>query len=204
MKKLIIIGASGHGKVVADIAQKTEKYTGICFLDDNPDVKECMGFPIIGKVGSFEEWIHEAEYIVAIGNSHVREKITNQLLDKNATMATLIHPNACIGMNVEIGTGTVVMAGAIINSNTKIGNGVIVNTASSVDHDNVIENYSHVSVGAHLAGNVHVKNHTWIGAGATISNNITVCEECMIGSGAVAVKNIEESGTYVGVPARKI
>lgn len=202
MKKLIIIGASGHGKVVADIALKTEKYTEICFLDDNPDVGECMGFPIIGKVASFDQWINEAEYIVAIGNSHVREKITNQLLEKNAILATLIHPNACIGINVEIGAGTVVMAGAIINSNTRIGDGVIINTASSVDHDNVVGDYCHVSVGAHLAGTVHLKKHTWIGAGATISNNITVCKECMIGSGAVVVKDIEESGTYVGVPAK--
>lgn len=204
MKKLVIIGASGHGKVVADIAQKLDRYSEIFFFDDNQNAKECMGFKVLGKSSEVEKYKDEAEFIVAIGNSKVREKVMNTLLDKNAEMATLVHPSAVIGMNVEIGEGTVVMAGAVINPDVIVGKGVIINTASSVDHDNKIEDYCHISVGAHLAGTVHVGKHTWIGIGASVSNNINICEECMIGAGAVVVKDIEEKGTYIGVPARKV
>lgn len=204
MNKLIIIGASGHGKVVADAAVKTKKYKEIYFLDDNPDLEVCMGFPVIARTEAFPNWIDEAEYFVAIGNSKIREKIIRQLTDKKAKIATLIHPDACIGMNVRIEFGTVVMAGAVINSDTAIGTGVIINTACSVDHDNRIGDYAHICVGAHLAGTVCVGRHTWIGAGAVVSNNLTVCEECMIGAGAVVVKDIKEGGTYIGVPAKKV
>ena len=204
MKKLIIIGASGHGKVVADIAQKINRYSEICFVDDNPDVKECMGYKVIGICQDIDKWIPETEFFVAIGNSHIRENMISLLLEKDASIATLIHPQACVAEGVEIGLGTVVMAGTVINPDTKIGNGVIVNTSSSIDHDSIIEDYCHVSVGTHLAGTVHVQKHTWIGAGAIVSNNINICGECIIGAGAVVVKDIDEKGTYVGVPARKM
>ena len=78
------------------------------------------------------------------------------------------------------------------------------NTCSSVDHDNSLGDFVHVSVGTHLAGTVKVGNHTWVGAGAVVSNNITITDSCMIGAGAVVVKDIVQSGTYVGVPARLI
>lgn len=204
MNTLIIIGASGHGKVVADIALKTDRYKDIYFLDDNLEVKECMGFPVVGTLDEIHKWVDKAEYIVAIGKSDVREKITIQLKDSDAQIATLIHPKASIGMNVQIGSGTVVMAGAVINPGTRIGEGVIINTSSSVDHDNEIGDYCHISVGAHLAGTVHVGKHTWIGAGTTVINDLSICEGCMVGAGAVVIKDIEESGTYVGVPAKRL
>lgn len=204
MEKLIIIGASGHGKVVADIAQKTNKYSEIFFIDDNPKIKECLGYKVVGTCQDIEKWIPEAEFFVAIGNSRIRENIISSLLEKKASITTLIHPHACIAESVEIGLGTVVMAGVVINPDTKIGTGVIVNTSSSIDHDNIIEDYCHVSVGTHLAGTVHVQKHTWIGEGALVSNNMNICGECTIGAGAVVVKDIDEKGTYVGVPARKM
>lgn len=199
MKQLIIIGASGHGKVVADIAKKSG-YNVISFLDDNDSISECNGYKVIGKTNDYIEY--DCDFFVAIGNSKVRKKILQKLLDANKFVATLIHPNAIIGENVEIGMGSVIMAGAVINPSTIIGNGCIINTCASVDHDNEIGDYVHVSVGSHLAGTVKVKNNTWIGVGATVSNNINICENCMIGAGAVVVKNIEEEGTYIGVPAK--
>lgn len=204
METLIIIGAGGHGKVVADIALKKNTYQEICFLDDNIEAKECLGFPVVGTLKNIEEWIANAEFIVAIGNGVIRESVMNKLLVAKAKITTLIHPKSVVGKNVRIGYGTVVMAGAVINSESEIGNGVIVNTASSVDHDNSIGDYSHIAVGAHLAGTVSVGRHVHIGIGAVVSNNISVCDECVIGAGAVVVKDIGEIGTYVGVPARKI
>lgn len=203
-KKLVIIGASGQGKVVADIAMKLQKYDAIVFLDDNENVKECMNLPVVGKSSDSKCYIDEAEFFVAIGNGKIRKNVTEQLSNQGATITTLIHPMASIGHNVTIGNGTVVMAGAVINSDSTIGKACIINTCASVDHDCNVDDYVHVSVGAHVCGTVDVGENTWIGAGATISNNLKVCGECVIGAGAVIVKDIEEVGTYIGLPARRI
>lgn len=197
LNRLVIIGASGHGKVIADIAVKCG-YKDIVFLDDNENVKECAGFPVVGKVSDAINM--KDDKIVAIGNAEIREKIHSQL----SNLVTLIHPSAVVSRRVEIGAGTVIMAGAVINSDVVIGKGCIINTGASVDHDCRLEDFVHVSVGAHVAGTVSIGRKTWIGAGATVSNNVSVCDNCMIGAGAVAVKDIIESGTYVGAPAKKI
>ena len=187
--------------MVADIAIKTAKYDEILFLDDNKEGK-VLDIPVTGKINDFPKWSRDAEFFVAIGNSVVRERLINRIVEAGNTVATLVHPKACIAESVKLGQGTVVMAGAVINPDTVIGNGVIVNTSCSIDHDNVISDYVHISVGAHLAGSVNVGKHTMIGAGAIVINNISICENCMIGAGAVVVKDIEEKGTYIGVPAR--
>lgn len=195
MNRLIIIGASGHGKVIADIAVKNG-YEDIVFLDDDESIKECAGFPVVGRTQDAKAL--EGDKIVAIGNAEIREKI-----QKEIETITLIHPDAVIGRRVSLGKGTVVMAGAIINSDTVIGDGCIINTAASVDHDCVVGDYSHIAVGAHLCGTVHIGRSTWIGAGATVSNNIDICSTCVIGAGAVVTKDISIAGTYIGVPAKK-
>lgn len=197
MNRLIILGASGHGKVILDIAIKVG-YTNIVFLDDNESVKECAGYPVVGKIADAEQM--SGDKIVAIGNPKIRERI----LDSLSQVITLIHPDAVISRRVEIGIGSVVMAGTIINSDTAIGKGAIINTCSSVDHDCKIADYCHISVGAHVAGTVEIGYRTWIGAGVTVTNNVKICNDCMVGAGAVIVKDINERGTYVGVPARRI
>ncbi len=205
MKNLYIIGASGHGKVVADIAVHLNQYKAIFFLDDNESLKEVMGFPVVGKTINYDRIDYkEDEVMVAIGNADIRRSIQFQYEKKNYKIATLIHPDAIIGMNVSVGRGTVIMAGAVINTDTRIGRGCIINTCASVDHDCQIGDFSHVSVGSHVAGTVKLGSQTWIGAGATVSNNTNVCDGCMIGAGALVVKDIKESGTYIGSPARKI
>ncbi|MGN1418410.1 MAG: acetyltransferase [Acutalibacteraceae bacterium] len=198
-KKLMIIGAGGHGKVIADIALNCG-FQKIAFLDDG-DKKECMGFPIIGKTSDAKKY-KDCFFIIAIGNAVVRERIQNELLNSGLEIATLIHPASTIASNVSVGKGTVIMAGAVVNPCAKIADGCIINTGATVDHDNVIESFAHVSVGSHLAGTVKIGKGTWIGAGAVVSNNITVCAGCMIGAGAVVVKDIEVPGTYIGVPAK--
>lgn len=197
--KLLIIGAGCHGRVVADLAKATGKYKEIAFLDD-AKIKD-FKYPILGNVSYASEVSDSYEIIVAIGNNDIRKKIMNKL---DVKFATLIHPNAIIGSDVSIGSGTVIMPGVIINTEAKIGAGVILNTAASVDHDCTVGDFSHVAVGAHLCGTVCMGEKNWIGAGATVLNNIDICDECMIGAGAVVVKNIEESGTYLGIPARRV
>lgn len=202
MKNLIIIGASGHGKVIAGIAVQNG-YEDIVFLDDDPCIKECAGFPVVGKTSKAANL--DGDAIVAIGDARIRERIQESIQNQERVkLVTLIHPNAVISRRVEIGAGSVVMAGAVINSDAVIGKGCIINTCASVDHDCVLKDFVHVAVGAHMAGTCEIGERTWIGAGATIINNIHICGDCMIGAGAVVIRSIEKSGTYIGCPARKI
>ncbi len=198
--RLVIIGAGGHGKVVADIALKNG-YSDICFVDDNASCK-CMGFSIAGKceeLSSFDDG--QTDFIIAIGNNYIREKISKAY---DVPWTTLIHPSAQIGENVQIGKGTVVMANAVINVCAQIGLHCIVNSGSVVEHDNILEDYVHICPKAALGGDVNIGKLTQIGIGATVINQIDICECCMVGAGAVVVKSINESGTYVGVPAGRI
>ena len=197
--KLTILGASGHGKVVADIA-KLNGYDEIEFLDDDGSLSYCGRYPVTGKCMQAEDVRNDL--FIAIGNAEYRERFMERFSDKH--MPALIHPDSIIADDAVIGDGTVVMAGAVINPGTVIGKGVIVNTCSSVDHDCRIGDYVHVAVGAHLCGTVNIGNKTWIGAGSTVSNNIDICGGCMIGAGAVVIRNIYSPGTYVGVPVKKI
>lgn len=201
VKKLVIIGAGGHGRVVADIAKKSDMYKEIVFLDDSEVENKKVW--VSGKVRDYTSYINNSEFIVAIGNNKVREKIQKELEGNGAQFATLIHPNATVCEDVKVGRGTVIMAGAVINSCAEIGNGVIINTCSSVDHDCTIGDYTHVSVGAHISGTVSVGRRAFLCAGVTVSNNVGICDDCIVGAGAVVVKNITEAGTFIGVPAKK-
>ena len=198
MNRLIIIGASGHGKVVADIAV-LNGYTDIVFLDDDESVKECAGWPVIGKSTEAPD---DGDIFVAVGNAETRKKLMEHYAGRN--LPILVHPNAVVAKDVKIGEGSVVMAGAVINPGAKLGKGVIVNTNSSIDHDCNIGDYVHIAVGTHLSGTVVVGDMSWIGAGATVSNNVNICSNATIGAGAVVIHNIEEEGTYIGVPAKKM
>lgn len=197
-KKLVIIGASGHGKVIADIAKKNG-YHEIVFLDDDENIHECGGYPVVGR--SHEVETINADVIVGIGNASIRKKIQKSIPERK--MATLIHPSAVVAEDVIIGVGTVIMAGTVINPGARIGKGCIINTCASIDHDCNVGDYVHIAVGSHLCGTVSVGDETWIGAGATVSNNISICSKCMIGAGAVVIKDAKESGIYIGVPAKR-
>lgn len=201
-KQIVIVGAGGHGKVIADIAKKIG-YIDIIFLDDDPSVAECGGYSVNGTSKDISRYA-DRDFVVAIGNSRIRQKIQDLLVEVGMRIATLVHPNAVIGENVTLGEGTVVMAGAVVNPCSKIGRGSIINTCASVDHDCIIGDYAHVSIGAHVAGSVMVGDRTWIGAGATVSNDVAIASDCMIGAGAVVVNDLTESDTYIGIPARKM
>jgi len=202
--KLIIIGASGHGKVVLDIAVKMRKWLDFAFLDDDDSIKFLMGINVAGKTEDASKYINQADIFVAIGNNSTRQKIQQKLEAEGASIPLMIHPNSVIGPDVGLGCGTVVMAGAVINCSTKVGKGCIINTGATVDHDCFIEDYVHISPGGHVAGTVKVGQGSWLGIGSVISNNITVTCNCVIGAGSVVVKDIFEQGTYAGIPAKKV
>jgi sugar O-acyltransferase (sialic acid O-acetyltransferase NeuD family) len=203
-KKLLIIGASGHGKVIADIAIKMKRWQCVAFLDDDIDIKSTLGLEVLGTSGEISKYLKEYEVFVGIGNNNTRQKVQVMLESLGAKIPILIHPNAVIGKQVEIGSGTALMAGAIINCCTKIGKGCIINTGSTIDHDNIIEEFVHISPGAHLAGTVRVGKGSWLGVGSIVSNNIKITNGCKIGAGSVVIKDIFEPGVYVGAPVKKL
>jgi sugar O-acyltransferase (sialic acid O-acetyltransferase NeuD family) len=197
--RLVIIGAGGHGKAIADNALKNG-YTDICFIDDDA-VGTCLDFPIIGTSADITELNDgKTDFIIGIGNNAVRKEIAEKY---SVNWVTLIHPSAQIATHVSIGKGTVVMAGAVINVCATVGSHCIINSHAVVEHDNVVEDYVHISPNAALGGTVRIGKETHIGIGATVINNIEICPNCLVGAGAVVVRNIKELGTYIGVPIRK-
>ncbi len=196
--RLIIIGAGGHGKVIADIALKNN-YTDILFLDDAAQGHR-MGFPIAGTTASLEERNDgKTDFIIGIGNNKLRKEIA---LSHNLPWVTLIHPAAQISYGVQLGAGTVVMAGAVINADSKIGKHCIINSCAVVEHDNFLADYVHISPNAALGGTVHLGECTHIGIGASVKNNIDICDFCTIGAGAVVITSLETPATYIGIPAK--
>ncbi|WP_217593023.1 acetyltransferase [Cohnella sp. GbtcB17] len=202
--KLLIIGASGHGKVVADIALKMNEWNDVVFLDDDESIKSSMGLEVIGRSNETQKYAENYDVIVGIGNNIAREKIQNRLENEGISMPVLIHPHAVIGEQVELSEGSIVMAGAVINCCTKIGKGCIINTGATIDHDNLIGDFVHISPGAHLAGTVNIGRGSWLGIGSVVVNNINITSYCTIGAGAVVINDLTEAGTYVGVPARRV
>ncbi|WP_314329821.1 acetyltransferase [Oribacterium sinus] len=201
MKEVVIVGASGHGKVVADIVLKSgDKVFG--FLDDNPKMEGTFcGFPVLGRT---DEWkmLQDKFFIIAIGNPGIRESMSHKI---QGEFYTAIHPSAQISLiDIKIEEGTTIMANAVINSGSYVGRHCIINSTAVVEHDNRISDFVHISVGAKVAGTVEIGARTWIGMGACINNNLSICSDCIIGAGAVVIKSIEESGIYIGVPARKL
>ena len=202
MNKLIIIGASGHGKVIADIAS-LNGYREIYFLDDDETIGSVGEYSVIGTTNkAFDFSLKEYDFVVGIGNAEIRRDFQTRLETQGYNLVSLIHPSAIIADGVKIGNGTVIMAGAIINSGSAIGRGCIINSSSSIDHDNEVGDFVHISVAAHTAGTVKIGENTWIGIGAIISNNIIITDNVTIGAGAVVVKDINSKGVYVGVPAK--
>ncbi len=198
MKRLVIVGAGGHGKVIADIA-RLNGYAEIVFLDDDPEIRQCGGYPVVGACERVRDL--DGDVVVAIGSAATRERVQRTIPTER--LATPIHPSAVVS-DATLGKGTVLMAGAVVNPGAVLGAGYIVNTASSVDHDCLIGDFVHIAVGAHVAGTVVIGDRTWIGAGATVSNNITICADCVIGAGAVVINDMTEPGTYVGVLAKRL
>ena len=194
MNRLMIIGAGGHGKVIADSAMKNG-YTDISFIDDNAK-GTCMGFPIVGTSADLEALNDgRTDFIIGIGNNAIRKRIAEKY---SLNWVTLIHPSAQIAFQVTVGKGTVIMAGAIVNACAEIGDHCIINTGAIIEHDNVIKDYAHISPGVKLSGTVVIGKNTWIGTGTSVMNNVAVCDDVIVGVGSVVVKDIKSKGTFYG------
>lgn len=205
MKRLAILGASGHGKVTADAALLSG-WGEVTFFDDAwPKLTMVGSWPVNGNSAMLLDYTAYIDgAIVAIGNNAIRLEKQKDLEDAGISVVTVIHPSATVSPFSEIGMGSVVFAGAVINAFARIGRSCIINTGSSIDHDCVLANGVHVSPGAHLGGGTHVGRASWIGIGAVVRQCIYIGENVMVGAGAAVVKDIGAGLTVVGVPACEI
>ena len=203
-KNLVIYGASGHGKVIADIIEKSGQ-TVLAFVDDNQALwnQSFCGYPVWAGCSSLIDHARQEVFsvIIGIGDNHSRWKVRQNLESAGILFGTAIHPSAQLGRDVTLGAGTVIMANSVINPGTRLGDHCIVNTAVSVDHDCVIGDFVHLSPGAHLGGTVQVEDFTWIGLGASVINNIHIGQHSLVGAGAVVIRNVESYTVVAGNPA---
>lgn len=205
-KKVIIIGAGGHGKVILDILSFDDKIEVIGFIDDNPLLKGNLvnGIRVIGSFDEVIENIPAKAVVVAIGDNKIRTNFFEKCKEKSLETINAIHPSAVISKNVKIGEGAVIMAGVIINSGAYIGNNVCVNTQASIDHDCYLDDNCHIWPGAVLTGTVKVGKLSYIGSGAIVLPKLKIGERCMVGAGAVVTKEVLDNTTVIGIPARVI
>ena len=203
--RLAILGANGHGKVIADIALLLG-YADVVFFDDAWPSQCSVGpWSVIGTTETLLGTVVDFDaVIVGIGNNRIRFEKHDMLLAANAHLVTLVHPTAVISNFAQIGIGSVVCAGAIVSIDAILGAGVIVNTGATVDHDCRLADGVHIAPGVHLSGDVHVDAGSWIGVGTCVKQGVRIGSDVMVGAGAVVVSNIPDGVTVVGNPARPI
>ena len=204
MSALLIIGAGGHGKVVADAALETGQWDEIVFLDDAWPEKQKNGrWDIHGKIDQLSDWKGRcAGAVVAIGNNHLRMELQLKLIGAGFEVATIVHPSAQVSRFSRLGAGCVVFANAVVNVDAELGEATIINTAATVDHDCRLGKAVHVAPGANLGGGVSVGDFSWVGIGATVRHYIEIGADVTVGAGAAVVSNIKDGVTAVGMPAR--
>jgi UDP-N-acetylbacillosamine N-acetyltransferase len=192
-KQLIILGASGHGKVAADCAEATGEYDSIAFLDAlYPDECSLGEWPILEKPENAHMFCNENTFFLS------------GLLQHNFNVISLIHPRSVVSPYAKISHGVLVCANATINPMAKVGIGVIVNTAASIDHDCVIGDFAHVSVGVRLAGAVVVGSNSFVGINSCAIQGVTIGKNCILGAGATLISDLPDNTTAVGTPAKVI
>ena len=204
MKKLLILGAGGQGKVVLDLALTCEEWNEISFLDGGKIGEKVLGYSVIGDFREYEVIIGQYTHaIVAVGNNDLRLKLTEALLETGYEVPIFIHPSAVVSQFSSVGSGTIVMPQAIVNVSAQVGKACIVNTGVIIEHDCQVGNGVHLSPSATLGGTVSVGDKSWICLGAKVINNITIGESVIVGAGAVVVDDIEDGMLVVGVPAKE-
>ncbi len=198
MKKIYIYGASGHGKVVADIA-RAAGFSVVAFVDDDEAKSEFCALPCI-----MANEMQKLPVALGIGDNKAREAVFNKLSNGGFEMPPLIHPSAVISPSAKISKASVVMPNAVINADAFVGVGAIVNTGAIIEHDCTLGDFVHISPNAALAGGVKVGALSWIGIGASVIQQIIIERGCIIGAGSTVICNIPSNSTAVGIPAKVI
>jgi sugar O-acyltransferase (sialic acid O-acetyltransferase NeuD family) len=203
MTSLLIVGAGGHARVVADAALTTNTWQRVCFIDDARTATGGLGLPIVGTTAQLEQL--RAEFgaaVVGIGDAHTRLRLLARCRQAGFELPAIVHRTAAVSSYAKLGPGVVVFAQAAINPGATLEEGCIVNTGATVDHDCHLQAGVHVCPGANLAGNVQVAARTWIGVGACVKQGVRIDADVTVGAGAAVVNDIEAGMTVTGVPAR--
>jgi sugar O-acyltransferase (sialic acid O-acetyltransferase NeuD family) len=195
MRKLILIGAGGHGKSVEWIARSTNQWSEILFLDE-----KLKGPKILGNFDKRKNFKND-DFFVSIGDNLTRKKILKQLQKEGFQVVSIISPNSNV-TNSKIGIGSIIMNNVFINVDSIISDGVIINNQVLIEHDCQIGEFTHISPSVNVAGRTQIGELSWIGIGANIINNLIIGNEVIVGAGSVVLNNLMEKGTYVGIPAK--
>jgi sugar O-acyltransferase (sialic acid O-acetyltransferase NeuD family) len=206
MAPLLILGAGGHGKVVADAALETGNWVEVVFLDDAWPEKKVNGcWPVVGNMQELPCWRDRCkDGVVAIGDNKLRMQFQAKLAAAGFNVVSVIHPAATVSRYATLGAGSVVFAGAVINVDATIGDGAIINTSATVDHDCILGVGVHISPGAHLGGGAKVGDCSWIGIGASVIHLASLGSNTIVGAGAVVLGDIPDGVTAIGMPARPV
>jgi sugar O-acyltransferase (sialic acid O-acetyltransferase NeuD family) len=205
MKRLAILGASGHGKVVADTALSAG-WAEVVFFDDGwPGLQANGHWPVVGDTRSLMERLAGFDgAIVAIGRNEVRLEKTRALERAGAKLVSLVHPSAVISTHAVVGPGSVVFAGAVIQVDSRLGKACIVNTGATLDHDCTLGDAVHICPGVNLAGGVQVGDLAWVGIGSSVKQLVRIGSRVTVGAGAAVISDVADGDTVVGVPARAL
>ena len=189
-EKVIVIGAGGHAKVVADAIRKSGDIV-LGFLDDHKSktTTSFYGAEILGAISEYDKYTSEASFIIAIGNNPLRKFLSESL---KCRWYTAIHPSAVIGEGAQIGEGSFVGAGVIINADAVVGNHVIVNTRAVVEHDCSVGDYTHLSPSSTMCGRASVGELSLVGARAVLTSGVKICGGTILAAGTVATQSIEK------------
>jgi sugar O-acyltransferase (sialic acid O-acetyltransferase NeuD family) len=204
---LLIIGSSGHARVVIDAAERTGLFAIVGLIDRFRNTTEhTFGYAIVGSEEVLTDWIGRypgVQIFVAIGDNAVRMEVMRSVQSSHpeVAFARIVHPMASVGRGVEIGEGSVVMAGAVLNPEVLVGRGVIVNTASSLDHECAVRDFASIGPGAVLGGNVEVAEGAVIAIGVTIKHRVKIGSHALVGAGALVLKDIPSEVVAYGTPA---
>lgn len=202
MSAVLLIGAGGHAKVVADIFRCCDvSVSGL--LDD--DAKRWnttyFGLPVLGAPESFAD--HGAQgLILAIGSNAIRRQLAARLLPAQDWWQSAIHPRAIVAASARVGQGSVIGAGAVINADSIVGDHAIINTGASVDHDCQIGNFAHLAPGVHLAGNVKIGEGAFLGIGSVVTPGVQIGDWAIVGAGSVVLRDVPARSMVYGVPAK--
>lgn len=209
MKKIVLIGAGGHCKVVIDIINSQKAFEIIGITDNDVSIGSVLGIPVIGTDDKLHDlYENQVQYaficIGALDNLELRMKLFNKLTQIGFKLPVLVHRDAVVSPHSKIEAGTCVMAGAIVNAESTIGENCIINTGAIIEHDCKISNNCHISPGVVLAGGVEIGSNTHIGIGASVIQNIKIGRNTVIGSGAAVIRNIGAYTLAIGVPAVEV
>jgi sugar O-acyltransferase (sialic acid O-acetyltransferase NeuD family) len=204
--RLLIAGAGGHGRMVADAAEASAaEWDEIALLDDRyPELSVSGKWKVVGALALLPHLTERYDaFIAGTGDARLRLELLERSKAAGFMIPVIIHPRATVSRYAHLQAGTVVAAGAIVNVGSDIGVGCIINTGATVDHDCRLGAGVHVCPGAHLAGNVELGARTWFGIGAVAREGVRIGADVTVGAGAVCLKDVRDGVVVVGVPARE-